>query len=47
LLKFSLSTVFYKYTNVFNLLFLKFLGMIPLKEADHAKEKSIYHRAVC
>jgi hypothetical protein len=42
-----LSTVFYKNTNVFNLLFLEFLGMIGSKEGYHAKKESIYNRAVC
>ncbi len=42
-----LSTEFYKYTNVFILIFLRFLGMMLLKGVDHAKKKPIYHRAFC
>ena len=45
--KSGLSTAFYKYTNILMLLFIKFLDMISLQEADHAKKKSIYHLAVC
>jgi hypothetical protein len=42
-----LSTAFHNYTYVFILLFIKFLGMISLKEVNHAKEEPIYHRTVC
>jgi len=43
----ALSTAFYNYTNILILLFIKFIGMMFLREADHAKKKSIYYLTVC